>query len=70
MSWFTPTSLPVPTPISSGFPYSTKWEAFWEIFKSFIVYILIAIFVIWIAYSYSKNGMDKKLMGGCRCSKL
>lgn len=69
MSWFglwSPSPSPSPTPVSV-FPYSTKWQAFWEIFQSFIVYILLAIFVIWIAYSYSKNGMDKKIMGGCGC---
>lgn len=69
MSWFGLwSSSPLVTPVSSSvFPYSTKWQTFWEIFQSFIVYILLAIFVIWIAYSYSKYGMDKKIMGGCGC---
>lgn len=71
MSWFGFSPSPSPTPSSSVpasiFPYSTKWQAFWEIFQSFMVYILIAFFVVWIAYSYSKNGMDKKIMGGCGC---
>lgn len=70
MSWFgLSSSSPLVTPVPSAVsPYPpTKWQAFWEIFKSFLVYILLAIFVIWVAYSYSKYGMDKKIMGGCGC---
>lgn len=79
MSWFwsSPSPSPSPSPLATSapasvFPYSTRWQAFWEIFQSFAVYILLTIFVIWIAYSYSKNSMDKKIMGGCGCgsSKL
>jgi ABC-type glucose/galactose transport system permease subunit len=59
---------PSPSPVSSVpaaiFPYSTGWQAFWEIFRSFLVYIIIAVIIVWIAYTYSKYGGDRKIMGG------